>query len=119
MSEVIGSWKIIAIRAPRMLVELAGAAAQDLLALELDAAGGPAVGGQQAHHRQEDLALARAGFADDAERLARLDREADLVDRLDRAVRRGEADVQIADLEDGAARLSGPWGRARRAARRR
>ena len=55
--------------------------------------------GVQAHDRQAGHALARAGLADDAERLALLDREADAVDGLDDAVVGAEVRPQVLDLE--------------------
>src|SRR5688500_15489249 len=83
------------------LVQLIDRQVQDLLALELHAAFSAAILGQQTHDRHEDLALARAGFADDAKRLAGLDREADVVDGADGALRGGEGGVEVADVEDG------------------
>ena len=55
----------------------------------------------EAEDRQVGDALAAAGLADDPERLARLDRERDAVDRLDDAVLGLEADPQIVDREQG------------------
>ena len=49
--------------------------------------------------RERRDALAAAGFADEAERLAVADVEADVVDRLDDAVGREEVGRQVADLE--------------------
>src|SRR5439155_16742241 len=59
----------------------------------------------QAHDRQAGDALAAAGLADDAERLALLDLEADAVDRLDDAVVGAEIRAEIVDLEQGHAQL--------------
>ncbi len=82
---------------------------------------GTAILGEKTHDRHEDLALAGTGFADDAERLARIDGEAHVVDGPNRAFRRGKTGFQALDVEDGGHRffLNGPWGRARRAVRRR
>ena len=86
-SDVIGSWKIIAMSLPRisrsaraLIVSRSSplksaSPARDRVPLRV-----------QAHDRQAGDALAAAGLADDAERLALLDREADAVDRLDDAV---------------------------------
>jgi hypothetical protein len=84
------------------------------------AAGGPAVGSQEPHHRHEDLTLAGAGFADDSESLALLHTETHAVDCFDESLRGGEADGQVLRLEDGhgGSHVSDPWGRARPAARR-
>src|SRR6185437_1484031 len=53
----------------------------------------------QAHDRQAGDALPAARLADDAERLALLDREADPVDGLDDPVVRPEVGLQILDVE--------------------
>ena len=55
------------------------------------------------HHREAGDALARPRLADDAEYLARLDREADPVDGLHDAVVRLELGPQIADVQEGLA----------------
>src|SRR5687767_3521216 len=55
----------------------------------------------EAHHRQGDSRLPRAGLADQAEALARLQGEADAVDRLDGSARGRKVDVEVVDLEDG------------------
>ena len=73
VSEVIGSWKIIAMRWPRSATR---AAAEQVDALEPRAAGDTRLSRQQAHHREESLSLAGAGLADDAEAAARRDLEA-------------------------------------------
>ena len=102
-SDVIGSWKIIAIlraadlAAARALRARAGSPCPS--SLHRPGRIGRAV--DQPHHGQARDALAGAGLADDAERLAFLDREADAVDRLDDAVVRPERRPEIRDLEDG------------------
>ena len=55
---------------------------------------------QQPHDREVRDALARAGLADDAERLAARERERDVGDGLHDAVRRREADGEPADVEE-------------------
>ena len=55
----------------------------------------------EAHDREAGDALAGAGLADDAERLALLDLEADAVDGLDDAVVGAEMRAEVVDLEEG------------------
>jgi hypothetical protein len=70
------------------------------VALELDAARpARAVLGMKLQDRAQGDALARPRFAQDAERLAALDLEADAVHRMHGAVGRHEGDVQVLDLE--------------------
>ena len=78
------------------LVELGLRQAEQVAAAIVDRAGRLAVGGEQAHRRHHRLALAGTGFADDRHRLAGLDVEVDALHRLDGAVERAEADLQIA-----------------------
>ena len=54
----------------------------------------------QAQDAEAGHALAGAGLADDAERLAALQREGQAVDGLDQAVVGREVDPQVADLEE-------------------
>src|SRR5262249_6843945 len=77
----------------------------EVLALEEDLALHDAPGrrGQKAKQRQRGHRLAGAGLADEAQRLARADREADAVDRLHQPPARGEVRVEIAHLEHGRA----------------
>ena len=73
---------------------------EQVLAVELDRAGDAGVArARQAHHRQRRDGLAGAGLADDAERLAAVDRVGDPVDGLDDAVVRVEVDPEVLDLE--------------------
>jgi hypothetical protein len=76
-------------------VELGRAHGQQVLALIQRLARGFAVTRQQAHHGQHGLALARAGFADDAQGLALFQLEADAVDGADHAVVGLELNAQI------------------------
>src|SRR5215212_7189726 len=55
----------------------------------------------EAHHRQGDGRLPRAGLADQAKALARLHREADAVNRFDGSPRGRKVDVEALDFEDG------------------
>src|SRR5215207_8203708 len=74
LSEVIGSWKTIAMRPPRRL----RISSEDVAALEADVAPDDAARLlEKAHERERGDALARARFADDAERFAGRDREAE------------------------------------------
>ena len=84
-----------------IIVELVGRQADDLLAAILHRALGPAVRGEKAHHRHHGLALAGSGFADDGDGLAGGDVEVDALHRVEDAVAGAEADVEIADREDG------------------
>jgi hypothetical protein len=101
-------------------VEIARAAVQDLAALKLHAAGRPAVGGQEPHDGEQDLALAGAGLADDAHDLAAPQLETHAIDGRHPALRQLEADGEIADRQDRRRRggLSARWGRKHRAGRR-
>ena len=51
------------------------------------------------HHRQHRHALAGSRFADDAEHLALVDREAHTLDRAHDGTLRGKLDVQVFDFE--------------------
>ncbi|MNR26510.1 hypothetical protein D3C85_1437270 [compost metagenome] len=79
-------------------VELFRAHGQQVLAVVQRFAAGFAVLGQQAHHRQHALALAGAGFADNAQRLAGLQVEADAVDGADQTVGGLELHAEIVYL---------------------
>ena len=129
LSDVIGSWKIIAISAPRMprigdgfararsTVVPPGRAKRsaplhDASATVLD----------EAHHRQRRHALARARLADHGDRLAAADRHRQVAHGRDDALGRAELDGQVLDREDGGRGGGGHAerrvmaGRARRAA---
>ena len=76
----------------------------DLAAVEQNAAADRGAGGQQAHHRVGQRALAASALADDSEDLAGLERERDRSDsrrRLNR-IARAEADADVGEGEDGA-----------------
>ena len=72
LSEVIGSWKIIAMSLPRTPRIVGFVELQQIDAVERDRAADDAAGriGHQPHDRQRGHALAAAGFADDRQRLA-------------------------------------------------
>ena len=102
LSEVIGSWKIIAIRSPRSSRIAAADKLQQVDAVEQDLAAGDAPRRlrHEAHDRQRGHALAAARFADDAERASGLEREADAVDRGELAAAvDGEQGAQVAHFE--------------------
>ena len=68
---------------------------------EVDLApGDPAVARQDAHDRQGRRRLAAARLADDPERLAVVEPEADAVDRPDRAALEAEPRLEVAHLEE-------------------
>ena len=62
----------------------------------------PAVGGVQTHDAAAERGFARAGLADDAERLAFLDLESDTIDRLDHlpTAAAGKRDLKLVDRQD-------------------
>ena len=99
-SEVIGSWKIIAISLPHTSRICLAAEVADLAALELDAAlTDGAAWREQAHDRARQDGLARTALAHDAERLAAVEREADAVDRAHQAAWRLEVRAHVGELE--------------------
>jgi hypothetical protein len=113
---------------PAHLVELGRRPAEQLASLEARGASDLGVRGQQPHHGEEALALARTRLAHDADALAGLHAQREVIDRRDVAVGRAEAHRQRIDLEHGthrrgdprwARRLSGHGDRGHRAARRR
>ena len=115
-SAVIGSWKIMPMRAPRMPRISRSLLAHQVLAVEADrAAGGGRI--DQPQHRQRGDRLARARFADQRELLAR---RRSLNDTSSTTVRGAEAHAQVLDLEQRLRRIVRTSGcRRRRAARRR
>jgi hypothetical protein len=79
---VIGSWKIMAMRLPRMARISAGGREAQVAAVEQDAAGGDAAGlGTRRMIDSDSIGLAAAALADDAEGAAGGDGERDAVDR--------------------------------------
>ena len=137
-SEVIGSWKIIEMRLPRIcrisrFAQLPAGRCRAAASRPRDAARRR---GHQPQDRQRGHALAAARFADHAERLPAAHGERHAVDRTHHARQRVEVRAQVVDLEQRLARSErgvGTWrcswpsltvgapgaGRARRAGRRR
>ncbi len=112
LSEVIGSWKIIDDLVAAQLAHLRRLQLQEIDAFEADLAAGDAAGRlrDQAHDRERGHALAAAGLADDAERAARRQREADAVDRAKLAAIDREVRAQVPHFEQRArlGRAGGP-----------
>ena len=71
-------------------IERLARSVQNLASVQLDAAAGCAVFGQQAHHRHEGLALARTRLANDAEAFALPDGQVEAIDGPHLAVVTGE-----------------------------
>ena len=100
LSDVIGSWKIIAIRLPRSSRSALVVQADQLPALQADrACRRCGRRRQQPHDRQRGDALAAAGLADDRQRPAGLDAEVDAVDRREIAAVGGEDGAQAPHLQ--------------------
>ena len=100
-SAVSGSWKIIETSLPRSARSRASDGRQQILAAEHDPPGREPRRGRrhQAHDRHGRDRLARAGFADDAERLSRADVPAHPVDRPHHTVVGVEVHAQILDRQ--------------------
>ena len=101
LSEVIGSWKIMAMSRPRSWrissSERFSSSWPSKRMLPSDARG---AGRQQAHDGQRGDRLARARLADDGHHLAGIDRIAQALDGPHGAVRGHELHVQIVDFDD-------------------
>ena len=109
-----GSWKIIAIWAPRIL----RSSSSDIVSRSLPLEDGRAAGHpadplrQQAQQRQRAHALARPGLADEPERLARPDLVGQAADRPDGATPADELDLEVVRRTGAAswdALRSRPW----------
>jgi hypothetical protein len=102
-SAVIGSWKTIAMRAPRSLAEAGRRGSHQLLALQPDRAGrqGELALGEQAHDRGGGDGLAGAGLAHDAQGLAAGDREVDALDGVGAVGALGRATVRARMVRAG------------------
>ncbi len=74
---------------------------KQLLPVQLRRSRSPAVAGQQPHHRQEGLALARPALADHAQRLAALDIQRDAAHGADHAIVGVEIDGEVLQGKDG------------------
>ena len=100
LSDVIGSWKIIAISSPRnrlsfaLLAPISSVPSKSRRALRHRVARLV-----QTHHGQARDALPRSRLTDDPERRAPLDRERDAVDRLHDAVVGAKLGAEVLDLE--------------------
>ena len=100
LSEVIGSWKIIEMSRPRISRISSAESAEQIAAVERDAAlRHPAGLGEQAHDRERGDRLAAAGLADDGDDLAAIDRIGDAFDGANGAARGLEPHVQVAHLK--------------------
>ena len=101
LSEVIGSWKIMAISRPRTLAHLLVGELEQIAALEQDAPADDAAGGlgEQPHDGQRRHRLAAAGLAHDGDDLAAVDGVGNAVDRAHDAARRIELDVEVLHLQ--------------------
>ena len=102
LSDVIGSWKIMAMSRPRMLrissSERPSSSRPSKRTMPWDAR---RAGRQQPHDGQRGHGLARARFADDRHHLAGIDRVAQPLDRPHGAVRGDELNVEVVDLDQG------------------
>ena len=104
-SDVIGSWNTIDICAPQYVAHLPVGQVDGLGALEADRALAHEVAaGEEAHDRAREHGLAGSGLADDAERLAALERERDTVDGAHEPAVGLEVGLDVGDLEEGALR---------------
>ena len=101
LSEVIGSWKIIEMSRPRISRISSSSRSSRLRPSKSDAALGDLAGEarQQPHDRERRDRFAGAGFADDGDDFAAVDREAHAFDRAHDAARGLEMDMQILDLQ--------------------
>ena len=103
-SEVMGSWKIMAIRLPRTARSTLLLGPQELVAPELDAAAGVAGDrvGQQLEDGQGAHRLAGAALADQGQGLALVQLEGHLADGGQLAGRGGEGDGEISHPQERA-----------------
>ena len=106
LSDVIGSWKIIAISAPQMSRRSLQAHGGELHALEAHGAlrGSTLRRGSRPMIERERIVLPEPGLADDAERAAAVEREADAVDGPDDAERGLEEVRRFSTSSSGAVR---------------
>ena len=129
-SDVIGSWNTIAISRPRTRSIVAAACGGCTSDSPFQRTSPPTMRPGQLDHPEQRLggdALARAGLADEAERLALADREADVAHGVHGAAASDEVDLEVVDLEHRFTHRSSPpvgpsaaaEGRRRRSTRRR
>ena len=102
LSEVIGSWKIIAISPPRRRRIVASGSARRSVPAKQRAAGGDARHRprQEAHERERGHRLARAALAGDGERLAGGDVEGQTLDHAARPLLAADLDGEVFDGEE-------------------
>ena len=99
LSEVIGSWKIIAIRSPRRSAMRPSLAREQILAAKRQLRRrARAPRRQQPHQRERGQRLAAARFADEAQRLAALQREVHAAHGAQKARGRRNLHAQIVYL---------------------
>ena len=102
-SDVIGSWNTIAISRPRIRSIVRRTRGPWTSDSPFQRTSPPTISAGQLDHPEQRLggdALARAGLADESERLALADREADVADGVDGAAPGEEVDLEVVDLED-------------------
>ena len=100
-SVIIGSWKIIAMRRPR-ISRISGGEPDEILAPEQDAsADHPSGRIEEPQDRESGDRLARAGLPDEPQHFATTDLEAYAVHGLDDALLGEEMRLEILDPEDG------------------
>ena len=104
LSEVIGSWKIMAISRPRMRrISSSVSPRSSRPPKRIEPAGARRARGQQLHDGQRRYRLAGAQLADDRHHLAGVDGVAQALDGSHRAVRGHELHMEVFDLEQGLA----------------
>ncbi len=97
---VKGSWNTMPIPAPRMLAERRLGQGQEVGPLEAERARGSRRLGQEPDQSQRQQRFAGPGFADDPQRFAALDLEADILqDRQRRPGRPLNRDGEVSNLE--------------------
>ncbi len=101
LSEVMGSWKIMAMRLPRIWRISSSSSLRRSSPSKMISPATILPGriGDEPHDRECGDALAAAGLADEAEGLALFDVIRDAVDRVDDAVLGEELRLEIADLQ--------------------
>ena len=94
----MGSWKIIASSSPRIAWSCDDVRpSSSTLFSQISPLTSARLAVEEAHQGLSRDALAGAGLTDDGERSALLDRERDVVDGLNKAVLRWEADLEVVD----------------------
>ena len=105
LSDVIGSWKTMEMRRPRMPLSLAARDGKQIDAVKNGLAAFDAPG--RLRHKPHDGirgdGFAGAGFADDAQRFAALEMKGDVLHRADNAGARVEGDAEMVDAQEHSA----------------